>query len=297
MVITIAGPTYVLDVTNPGVLVYLRTIAARIRSWGYDAVKLDFLYAGAMEGQRFRFELNGMQAYTAAMAVVRDTLEADPRHPMYLTGVQQGFLPSGFFHAWRVGRDIESRTNADHVPTWDLVRREALAVNAFAFANGSVYATDPDDLLLRRVQGAHNLSGDELQSYATMVALGGTLWLSGDDLPSVAAQGRLGYLTNREVLEVVRAGRVGIPIGLADQVSGPAAVWQAAQPDGSSVLALFNWGNHAKTVTVPLAALGLRARMYTVRDLWAHATLRSVSSSLSFRLRPHQSLLLRLMKW
>ena len=295
--IIVSGPTYVLDVTNPAVLAYIRAVSARIRGWGYDAVKLDFLYTGAIEGQRFRFDLNGMQAYTEAMAVVRDSLEADPHHPIYLTGVQQGFLPTGFFHAWRVGRDIESRTNADHLPTWDLVRREALAVNAFAFANGSVYATDPDDLLLRRVRGAQNLSADELQSYATMVALGGTLWLSGDDLPSLAAQGRLGYLTDPEVLDVVRSGRAGIPIGLADRLRGPAAVWLAPQSDGSAVVAFFNWGNHAQTVAVPLAAIGLRARTYTVRDLWARASLPSASGSLSFRLRPHQSYLVRLRKW
>lgn len=295
--IIVAGPTYVLDVSNPAVLAYLRTVSARIRAWGYDAVKLDFLYTGAIEGQRFRFDLNGMQAYAAAMAVVRDTLEADPHRPIYLTGVQQGFLPAGFFHAWRVGRDIESRTNADHLPTWDLVRREALAVNAFAFANGSVYATDPDDLLLRRVRGAQNLSADELHSYATMVALGGTLWLSGDDLPGLAAQGRLGYLTDLEVLAVVRSGRAGIPIGLADQLRGPAAVWLSSQPDRSAVVALFNWSNRAQTVAVPLAALGLHARTYTVRDLWGRANLPSVSGSLSFRLRPHQSYLVRLRKW
>jgi len=106
-----------------------------------------------------------------------------------------------------------------------------------------------------------------------MAALGGTLWLSGDDLPSLAAQGRLGYLTDPEVLDVVRSGRAGIPIGLADRLRGPAAVWLAPQSDGSAVVALFNWGNHAQTVAVPLAAIGLRARTYTVRDLWARASL------------------------
>jgi len=87
--------------------------------------------------------------------------------------VQQGFLPTGYFHGWRVGRDIESKVNRENIPTWDLVRREALSVSTFAFANGSLYGNDPDDLLLRRVRGAHNLSADELRSYATMVALGG----------------------------------------------------------------------------------------------------------------------------
>jgi len=74
----VSSPTYVLDVSNPRVLDYIRTVCARIRDWGFDAVKLDFLYAGAMNGQRYRFDLNGMQAYAKAMQVVRDTLEADP---------------------------------------------------------------------------------------------------------------------------------------------------------------------------------------------------------------------------
>jgi hypothetical protein len=293
--VMISSPTVVLDASNPQVLDYLRAVCARIRDWGFDEVKLDFLYAGALEGQRYRFDLNGIQAYTAAMRVIHNTLEADPHHPIYLIGVQQGFLPAGLFQGWRVGRDIESKTNADHIPTWDLVRREALAISTFAFASGILYGTDPDDLLLRHVTGAHNLSDDESQTYATMVALGGGIWLSGDDLPGLAAQGRLSYLTNPEVLAVVRAGRAGMPVDLADQVTGPASIWSAPQPDGSVAVGIFNWTDSPRKISVSPADLGLSAgRRYDARDLWARRDLAHVTGDLSYTLRPHQSLLLRL---
>jgi hypothetical protein len=293
--ITISSLTYVLDATNPGALDYILSVCARIRNWGFDAVKLDFLYTGAMDGQRYRFDRNGAQAYAGAMAAIRAVLEANPHHPLYLIGVQQGFLPAGFFQAWRVGRDIESKTNADHLPTWDLVRREALAISAYAFADGTVYGTDPDDLLLRSLPGARNLDRDELRTYATIDALGGAVWLSGDDLPLLARQGRLGYLTNPEVLSVVRAGRAGMPLSLNDQLAGPAPLWEASQPDGSTVMGLFNWTDHAQRLTVSFAALGLAANEpFTVRDLWARAMLLHAARAFSLALRPHQSYLLRL---
>jgi hypothetical protein len=293
--ITIAGPTYVLDASNPAVLDYIRAVCARIRDWGFDSVKLDFLYAGSMPGQRYRFDLNPVQAYNAAMATIRDTFEADSRHPIYLVGVQQGLLPSGYFQAWRVGRDIESKTNAGHIPTWDLIRREALAVSAYSFTDGAIYGADPDDLLLRAVPGAQNLTRDELQSYATMVALGGSVWLSGDDLPTLARQGRLGLLTNAAVLALVRAGRAATPVRLSDQASGPASLWEERQPDGSAVIGLFNWSDRARRFTVSFADLGMSPNQpYVVRDLWAGATLLHAARAFTYALRPHQSYLLRI---
>lgn len=294
--ILVSGPTYVLDASNPDVLAYIRAVCAQIRAWGFDGVKLDFLYTGELEGQRYRFDLNGVQAYHAAIRAIRDALEVDPRHPLFLTGVQQGFLPAGFFEGWRVGRDIESRTNADHLPTWDLVIREALAASAFAFAGGDVYATDADDLLLRRVRNARNLSADELQSYATMVALGGAIWLSGDDLPTLARQGRLGYLTDPEVLAVVRAGRAGTPLHPVDQAIGPAPVWVAPQPDGSVAVGIFNWSGIAQTRTVAFVDLGMAAGTggYRVRDLWTHTALSHGADAITLTVRPHQSYLLRI---
>lgn len=293
--VMVSSPTDVLDVSNPAVLQYIKAVCARIRNWGFDAVKLDFLYAGSLEGQRYRFDQNGIQAYAAAMRLVRDTLEADPSHRIYLIGVQQGFLPAGYFDGWRVGRDIESKTNADHIPTWDLVRREALAVSTYAFADGVLYGTDPDDLLLRRSRGARNLTYDEARTYATMEALGGGIWLSGDDLPALAAQGGLAYLTNPEVLGVVRAGRAGLPIDVSDQATGPASVWCAQQSDGTVVLGLFDWGQRPRTVTTSLAALGLPSgRRYRMRDLWQRRDLGATSGHITVTLRPHQSYLLRL---
>lgn len=293
--ITIDGPVYILDATNPAALAYIASVCAHIRQWGFDAVKLDFLYTGSMVGQRYRFDQNGIQAYNAAMRVVRGTLEADRHHPIYLTGVQQGLLPSGYFQAWRVGRDIESKINADHIPTWDLVVREALAVSTFAFVDEGLYTADPDDLLLRNVKGARNLSADELQTYAGMVALGGTVWLAGDDLPQLAQQGRLGYLTNPEVLDVVRSGRAAMPLAPADQADGPALLWYTREADGSTVVGVFNWSDRPATQTVTFADLGLPAGgSYDVRNLWARTDLGVMSGDAQFTMRPHQSYLLRL---
>ena len=43
---------YTLDTTHPEALDWLAALMKKVRAWGYDYVKLDFLYAGALPGKR-----------------------------------------------------------------------------------------------------------------------------------------------------------------------------------------------------------------------------------------------------
>ncbi|MBT4311669.1 MAG: alpha-galactosidase, partial [Anaerolineae bacterium] len=43
---------YALDTTIPAALEWLSALMQKVRAWGYDYVKLDFLYAGALPGDR-----------------------------------------------------------------------------------------------------------------------------------------------------------------------------------------------------------------------------------------------------
>lgn len=45
-------PLYALDTTHPQALEWLKALMEKVRRWGYDYVKLDFLYAGALPGKR-----------------------------------------------------------------------------------------------------------------------------------------------------------------------------------------------------------------------------------------------------
>ena len=64
---------YALDTSHPGALDWLRALMKRVRGWGYDYVKLDFLYAGALPGQR-HIHPPRESAYRNGLAVLREAL-------------------------------------------------------------------------------------------------------------------------------------------------------------------------------------------------------------------------------
>lgn len=95
------APLYALDTSNPAVLDWLAALMKKVRAWGYDYVKLDFLYAGALPGKR----QNGMPretAYRQALQVMRAALG-----DAYLLTCGAPILPSlGLCDAMRVGPDV-----------------------------------------------------------------------------------------------------------------------------------------------------------------------------------------------
>ena len=92
-----------LDVTSPGAEAYLREVFGTFRDLGIDYFKIDFIYAGAMEGRRARAEVPGVEAYRLGLRIIREAIGRDA----YLLGCGAPILPSvGLVDAMRVGPDI-----------------------------------------------------------------------------------------------------------------------------------------------------------------------------------------------
>jgi alpha-galactosidase len=92
-----------LDVTHPGAEAHLREACGVFRDMGIDYFKIDFLYAGAMEGRRAEPGVAGVQAYRQGLGIVRDAIGPDA----YLLGCGAPILPSvGLVDAMRIGPDI-----------------------------------------------------------------------------------------------------------------------------------------------------------------------------------------------
>jgi alpha-galactosidase len=133
---------YGLDLTHPGVQGYLRHVFEGLRVSGYDYFKLDFLYGGALPGERHA-EQTAVQAYRSGLDVVRAAVGPDA----YLVGCGAPMLPSiGRVDAMRVSSDTYDPSDADDGT--DVLRGQA-SIEARAWQQGRLWVNDPDSLVAR----------------------------------------------------------------------------------------------------------------------------------------------------
>ena len=135
----------VLDTTHPGAREWLVGVVATMRAIGFDFFKLDFLYAGALEGSRHE-EGSGLRAYRDAMHLLRGAMD-----DAYLLGCGAPILPSvGRVDAMRVSPD----TGWHHLPPDGDMSQPATSAamvtgRARAYQHGRWWVNDPDNLLLQ----------------------------------------------------------------------------------------------------------------------------------------------------
>ena len=136
----------VLDVTHPGAEEYLRTVFGTLRRMGIDYFKLDFLYAGALAGQRADDSATPLAAYRRGMEMIREAIGPDS----YLLGCGAPILPSvGLVDAMRVSPDTAPRYEPDDDLSMPSQRAAVHTGRARAWQHGRFWANDADCLIVR----------------------------------------------------------------------------------------------------------------------------------------------------
>ena len=101
-------PLYALDTTHPEALKWLSVLMRQVRNWGFDYVKLDFLYAGALVGKRHN-DIPREQAYRQGLALIRAALG-----DAYFLTCGAPVIPSlGLCDGMRIGPDVASHWASD----------------------------------------------------------------------------------------------------------------------------------------------------------------------------------------
>jgi len=108
---------YALDTTHPDVISWLVALMKLVRRWGFDYYKLDFLYAGALKGKRYK-DMPREAAYRECLRYMR---EAMGEGSFFLT-CGTPILPAlGMCDAIRIGPDVSHE--------WENYRNETLLQN------------------------------------------------------------------------------------------------------------------------------------------------------------------------
>ena len=196
------GGFYALDIDNPQVVAYLeRSFRQIFDDWGFDLVKLDFLYAAAPFGSDRESRAGRM---IRAMELLRrfcgDKL---------ILGCGVPLMPAfGLVDYCRISCDVGldwanswvmRRTNREYVST-----RNAILNSIFRRQlNGRAFLNDPDVFFLR--EDNLKLSRDEKFILATVNSLFGGLLLCSDDMSKYSPEARALYarlLENRDAAGV-----------------------------------------------------------------------------------------------
>ncbi len=93
---------YALDTTHPDVTLWLVALMKQVRAWGFDYLKLDFLYAGALQGKRYN-DMPREAAYRDSLKVMREAIGADA---FFLTCGTPIIPALGLCDAIRIGPDV-----------------------------------------------------------------------------------------------------------------------------------------------------------------------------------------------
>jgi hypothetical protein len=252
----LTGRWVCLDVTHPDGEAFLRETIRRFIEDGYTYLKLDFLFAGAVEGVRHDPDLTSLEAYALACDIISD--EAGP--DAFLLASGQPFLPSaGRFHAARTSDDIV-------IKTWDTTNYRMSGViaryNAARFWAERLFITDPDNLALRE-----RLTLEEAYATAVSNLLGGQNLFLGDDLRALPDE-RVNIALDPDLLALLDEPGPTLPLDLFDEAmtmplyvsnedwvrreNRPPAVWVRGD-----VLALVNFRSADQALSVRTTDLGL----------------------------------------
>lgn len=199
------GDYAIIDATHPDAGPWMaRQVADRVTE-GWTYLKLDFLYAGAQEGQRYA-DVTGIEAYQEGMALLRDAAG-----DAWILACGAPLLPTvGWVEQYRTGADIAFEIDPD--PDQAYLRWQARSTAARSFTNGRWWWIDPDQLILRSPFSDAQASGAVVAQ-----AVSGGAWLLGDDLATLPG-GRLALALAPDA--VASRGQAAVPDGLLWLTSG-----------------------------------------------------------------------------
>jgi len=177
--VTWEGVPYALDTTHPAVLEWLDKLIRKVRSWGYEYLKLDFLYAGAIPGKRHQ-DIPREVAYRNALQVMREAAG-----DAYILACGAPIIPSmGLCDGIRTGPDVSPYWLNTALSVWlnnpnDTSTQNSIRTSLHRLWLKTIVNIDPDVMFFRSQHNA--LEPHEQQLLLDLGAISG--FKATSDLP------------------------------------------------------------------------------------------------------------------
>jgi alpha-galactosidase len=265
--------------------------AAAFASWGVDYLKYDYCNAPEdfMEAIR-RYTKMGEALQATGRPIVFSICEWGPRSPWLWARKAGG-------HLWRISFDVGDQWDSPH----NAYSCIGILAAVDASANLEKHAgpggwNDPDMLVVGLgnkgfIKGG-GCTSSEYQTQMSMWCILAAPLMIGCDIRNMDAETRR-ILTNPEAIAVDQdpLGKQGNRVARAASTD----VWRKPLSGGAAAVALLNRGEQDAVIQAGWKELGLKPGVsMTVRDLWEHRDLGTHQESISARVGPHATVLVRL---
>jgi len=274
---------YALDLSHPEVIDWLTTVFRTVcEDWGFDYVKIDFIYAGAVDGIRHDANITRAQAYRRGLEAIREAVGE-----RFILACGNPIGPSiGLVDGARIGPDVapfwhpaggSARNERDRMSEPSCLNAIRNSITRW-WMHGRLWQNDPDCLLARDSETALTL--DEVRSLATVIAMSGGMILDSDDLTLLSDE-------RREWLSVLLPpyGKAARPLDLFDSEM-PALM--ELDCGSHRMLAMFNWSDWSdwsdKSAEIEAQLPDGESEVF---DVWTRAHLGAVRGSISLVVPPH----------
>ncbi|TFC05685.1 glycoside hydrolase family 27 protein [Cryobacterium adonitolivorans] len=267
-----------LNHAHPGAQAYYDAQVAQFAAWGVDFIKADDMLAP--------YHSREIEAY--ALAIARSgrpiTLSLSPGTDLSLA--HRDHL-AGHAVLWRVSDDLWDRWE-DIMGQFGRLARWAPHQRPGAWAGSDMLPLGRIGIRAERGEDRMSrLTPDEQRTMLTLWCVARSPLMFGGDLPSTPPE-TLALLTNPAVLRMHRDSHGQRELWRDDDT----VVWSSvagAEVDEPAALhvAVFNTGNTARDIHLPLSALGAPDRAATATDLWDGGQVTVADGGLTLRVPAH----------
>jgi alpha-galactosidase len=261
--------------------------------WGIDFLKYDYCHAPEDQASAIeRYSRMGEALRKTGREFLFSLCEWGGRNPHLWARSVGG-------HMWRVSGDVfDSWVNVWVAPHqyYGVGIDVSLDIAAELHEYGGPGGWNDLDMLVVGLKGKGQISGGglsfvEYQTHMSMWCMACSPLMIGCDVRTLD-QETAALLMNREVLGV-NQDPLGIPARRARRF-GECEVWKKPLSDGSLAVALVNRGSVGCDVTLKAGDIGRLDEPKLVRDLWAGEDVADCRSDLSWRVQPHETVLLKI---
>jgi len=278
---------HALDTSHPQVLSWLEdTFRKVVRDFGFSYLKLDFLYAASLPGERYDKKATGTSALRKGLETVRKAAGDDA----YILGCGCPLGPAvGVVDAMRISPDIDAGWTNKYTDLLTGVpigpgAKNCLRNNLARLPmQGRLWQNDPDCLVLRG-----GLTRDEVQSEITVAYASGGLAFLSEDLASLAPEMVEWF---QKLLPPSQA-----PFMALDLLKKGFPEKAVLKNENSVLAAVFNFQTDPRDLRLSLTELGLSGFWHAF-DFWEKRYLGAFAESIDLgKVGPHGVRYLRLVR-